>query len=191
MGKAYTKAVIEACEHVDQFIDVDHFLHQNITLAGNAPDCILHVFPVAKIAKRAKELKIPLRIGTTNRLYHWFTCNQLVKLSRSQSELHEAQMNLRLLSAFGIKTSYKLPEIQNMFGFTNILPLQSPFTKLIHQNQYNLILHPKSQGSAREWGLENFIQLIHLLDTNQIQHFHFRNRKRKGFIAAFVRCCRR
>ncbi len=82
MGKAYTRPVIEACENVDAFIDVDDFLNKIITVCGEKPAAIIHVFPVAKIAARAKKLKIPVRIGTTNRVFHWLTCNRLVKLSR-------------------------------------------------------------------------------------------------------------
>ncbi len=182
MGKAYTKAVIEACEHVDQFIDVDHFFQGNITLGGKAPDCMLHVFPVAKIAKRAKELKIPLRIGTTNRLYHWFTCNRLVKLSRRQSDLHEAQLNLALLSVFSIRRTFSLAEIGGMYGLNRLEPLNSQFAQLLSPGKYNLILHPKSQGSGREWGLDNFISLIRLLDKSRYNIFVSGTQKERALL---------
>ena len=37
--------------------------------------------------------------------------------------------------------------------------------------KFRLILHPKSKGSAREWGLENFSRLIELLPREQYQLF--------------------
>lgn len=172
LGKAYTRAVIEACQHIDQFIEVNDFLNaDNIMIDGKAPNAILHVFPVSAIAKKARQLKIPLRIGTTNRLYHWFTCNKLVALSRKNSNLHEAQLNLKLLKGLGLETEYSLEQIQEMFGLKNLKPLPQKFQTLIHSGKYNLILHPKSQGSAREWGIPNFVQLIQLLDKDRYQLF--------------------
>lgn len=171
MGKAYTRPVIAACKYVDAFVDVNDFLQKEITIDGEKPDTILHVFPVAEIAKRAKQLRIPSRIGTTNRLYHWTTCNKLVRLSRKNSPLHEAQLNLKLLTAFGIDKTFSTEDIGNSFGLENIQPLQEQFSALISKEKYNLVLHPKSQGSAREWGSDNFITLIRQLDKNRFKIF--------------------
>ncbi len=171
MGKAYTRPVIEACKNVDEFIDVDDFMHRNVKILGEKPQAILHVLPVPAIAMRAKKLKIPLRIGTTNRIYHWITCNKLVKLSRKNSSLHEAQLNLKLLEPFGITRNFSLDEAGQLFDLDNIQPLSENFSSLIDHHKYNLILHPKSQGNGREWGLKNFIQLINLLDTTEYKIF--------------------
>ena len=171
MGKSYTKAVIEACISVDQFIDLNDFMNGTVTILGEKPEAILHVLPVAAIAMQAKKLKIPLRIGTTNRIYHWITCNTLVKLSRKNSDLHEAQLNLKLLEPFGITRHFSLAETGQLFAMKNIQPLSEKFASLINKGKYNLILHPKSQGNAREWGLDNFIQLIESLDKDQYNIF--------------------
>jgi len=173
MGKAYTRPVIEACKWVDFFIDVNDFLNKEngSLINGEKAEAILHVFPVANIASRAKQLQIPLRIGTTNRLYHWFTCNKLVRLSRKNSSLHEAQLNLKLLSVFGIENDFSLAQIQDLFGLEKLPILEPGFANMIDRNKYRLILHPKSQGSAREWGLDHFIQLAKSLDRSKYQIF--------------------
>jgi len=171
MGKSYTKPVIEACSYVDEFIDVDNFLQNNILVGGQPAECILHVFPVSRIAKRARALGIPLRIGTTNRLYHWFTCNKLIKLSRKKSDLHEAQLNLVLLKALDIDESYSLQQIGGLTGLNKTQPLPAHLEALIQKNKYNLIIHPKSQGSAREWSLEKFYELIQLLPADKFNIF--------------------
>jgi heptosyltransferase-3 len=171
MGKAYTRPVIEACTFIDDFIDVDDFFKGSVTINGQQPQAILHVLPVPTIAKKAKQLKIPLRIGTTNRLYHWFTCNKLVKLSRKKSDLHEAQLNIKLLAALGIKADYTLNDIFTLFGLHNIKPLDTAFKNLLEGNKYNLIFHAKSQGNGREWPLDNFIALAKLLDKNRFNIF--------------------
>src|SRR5580704_4232713 len=171
LGRAYTRPVIETSIYIDEFIDLADFMTREILIGNQKPGAILHVFPVAEIASRAKELRIPLRIGTTNRFYHWFTCNRLVSLSRKNSDLHEAQLNLKLLRPFGIDKTYSLEEIAASMGFEKINPLDESLAELIHPEKYKIILHPKSQGSAREWGEENFISLIRLLDKKKFQIF--------------------
>ena len=166
IGKAYTRAVINACEYIDEFIDRSDFLNNRVTVAGAEPDTIIHIFPDAAIASRALRLGIDTRIGTTNRVYHWGTCNKLVKLSRRHSDLHEAQLNLQLLKPLGCPADLSLANIGQLFGLTKLLPLPQRFSSLLQPDKYNLILHPKSQGSAREWGLDNFSKLIKLLDKN-------------------------
>ena len=171
IGKSYTRPVIESCIHIDEFIDIDDFYNKDILIEGNKPDAIIHVFPLKSIAKRAYDLKIPLRIGTTNRIYHWTTCNKLIPLSRKKSSLHESQLNLKLLSVLGIKEEFSLPQIADYYGFNNIEPLSSQHYSLLDQSKFNLILHPKSQGSAREWGLDNFKLLINSLDKDKFKIF--------------------
>jgi ADP-heptose:LPS heptosyltransferase len=171
LGKAYTRPVIEACTYIDAFIDVTDFLDGPVTICGEKPQAILHVFPVAGIARQGKKLGIPLRIGTTNRLYHWTTCNKLVRLSRRNSDLHEAQLNLKLLEVFGIKQAFTLEEIGGLYGLNKLQPLPGRFAELIKKDKFNLLLHPKSQGSAREWGINNFITLIRSLDKERYNIF--------------------
>jgi heptosyltransferase III len=171
LGKSYTRPVIEACKYIDEFIDIETFIKEKPLVGGEPPACIIHVFPTSQIAKRAKQLGIPLRIGTTNRLYHWYTCNKLVKLSRKKSDLHEAQLNLVLLQPFGINQQFSLQEIAGYVGLEKLQPVPTQYAQLIQKDKYNLILHPKSQGSAREWPLEKFFQLIEQLDANKFNIF--------------------
>lgn len=171
IGKPYTKPVIDACEYIDEFIYEEDFLGTIPSQEIEDWDAIIHVFPKQAIAVRAKEFKIRYRIGTTGRLYHWFTCNKLVKLSRKNSDLHEAQLNTKLLRPFGIDKEFSLQELGSSFGFTKLKSLPSHLAQLIDPNKYSVILHPKSQGSAREWGLDNFIALIRLLDKTRFQVF--------------------
>ena len=171
MGRAYTRPVIESCTSVDIFIDVEDFMRGEVKIFGEKPAAVIHVLPSAKIAQRARNLKIPVRIGTTNRIFHWFTCNTLVKLSRKKSSLHEAQLNIKLLQPLGITEDFSLEEIGKLFALNHIQPLPLKFSALLKPDKYNLILHPKSQGHGREWRLENFIKLIHSLNADTFNIF--------------------
>ncbi len=171
LGKPYTKAIVDACSYVDAFIAVDDFMNSNITIKGETPQAIVHVKPESYIAKRAKALHIPLRIGVANRLYHWFTCNSLIFLSRKKSNLHEAQLNLKLLKPFGINKPFSFTAISDLYGLNHLQPLEEKYNGLIKKEKYNLILHPKSRGNAREWSLANYIQSIKELDTSRYNIF--------------------
>ena len=163
LGKAYTKALVEACIWVDEFIDENDFFHQSITVGGEKPEAIIHVRTNKAVAKRAKTLKIPLRIGTKSRIYHWTTCNKLVSLARKKSDLHEAQLNLKLLQTIGISKFYTTEELGTMYGLEKVQSLAAENISLLENDKYNLIIHPKSQGSSREWPISHFISLINML----------------------------
>lgn len=176
LGRSYTREIIGLSKCVDEFINYDEIEKRPggeavIELKKYKADIFIHVFPKREIAQLAKKAGIPLRIGTTNRLYHWFTCNKLINLSRKNSELHEAQLNLKLLSFTGLNTSLALSDLKNYYGFENIPVLSEEVLKLIDKTKFNLILHPKSKGSAREWGLENFKKLVELLPSEKYKIF--------------------
>lgn len=176
LGKKYTKAVIEACENVDEFVDWDELSRKDASEAATAlrslnADTIIHVFPRKEIARLAVKAGIPKRIGTTGRLYHWMNCNVRVRFSRKRSELHEAQLNVKLLQPFGIDKIYSKEELAERYGFSRVKPLAIDTGYLIDQERFNLIIHPGSQGSAREWGIENFSALIQLLNPSKYKLF--------------------
>lgn len=171
LGKEYTRSVIEACTYIDHFIELEDFLHKPVHIAGRPPQCIIHVLPKRAVAARAKQLKIPLRIGTTNRLYHWTTCNKLIRLSRKNSPLHEAQLNLKLLKPLGVADDLSLQTIGQSYGLQPTQPLPEPVADLIELDKYNLILQTRSKGNGREWGLPNFVQLIKSLDQQVFRIF--------------------
>lgn len=171
LGRNYTKDVINLSEHVDDFISYDDLLKlpaaERIQAFRNiGATHVIHVFPVKEIAQLAKQAGIPNRIGTTNRLWHWFTCNRKVSLSRKNSDLHEAQLNTKLLEPLGIKKTFSLEELNQAYGFTRVPALDAAFESLLVPGKTKVILHPKSKGSAREWGLDNFSKLISELDKH-------------------------
>lgn len=177
LGKDYTRDVVALSGHVDEFISWDNILNLNDSgqqierLAKTEADTIIHVFPDKEIARLSKKAGIQNRIGTTGRMYHYFTCNKLVRFSRRRSDLHEAQLNMKLLRPLGWNKELQLTEIIPYYGFSNFPELSKEFDSLIDPERTTLILHPKSKGSAREWGLANFEKLIHLLDKSKYKLF--------------------
>lgn len=176
IGRSYTEAIINCCEHVDEFINADvlsehHNNHAITLLKQSGADTIIHVFPNKHIAKLAKQAGIKNRIGTTNRWFHLFSVNRFVVLSRKNSDLHEAQLNIKLLSAIGIEEIPEVDQLHQYIGFTKLPVLEKEHAALIHPEKINVILHPKSNASAREWSLEHFKALIDLLPADRYQVF--------------------
>ncbi len=171
IGRTYTEAIAAACPWVDDFLNLDEVLKQPeaaqvLALRAFEAAAIIHVFPNKTLARLAQKARIPVRIGTRNRWQHWLTCNRLVALSRRHSPLHEAQLNLQLLQPLGLAQIPSLPEIATLVRLQATEPLAEPWQQRLAQRQpgqLNIILHPRSRGSAREWGLANFGQLARLL----------------------------
>jgi ADP-heptose:LPS heptosyltransferase len=168
LGKNYSRALIGSSNNIDDFIAWDEI--RDLRPSGQVrafrslnADIIIHAFPRSQIAKLAFKAKIPVRLGTRRRFYHWVYCNKRVDLARRNSDIHESQLNLKLLIPLGAKDHYDLLEIPDYYGLENIKPLPDEFKKLLSEKKFNLILHPRSKGSAREWGIENFSRLIEIL----------------------------
>ncbi|MCC2548295.1 glycosyltransferase family 9 protein [Hymenobacter sp. BT175] len=184
VGRTYTRAVAEACPWVDGFLNYDELLplrrlEQVQMLRDVEADVVIHVFPNKLLARLARRAGIPTRIGTRNRWFHWLTCNQLVSLSRRHSPLHEAQLNLQLLEplehladwnpagpAARPKFPLTLGEVAELVRLQAGKALAAEWQQLLaarQPGQLNVVLHPRSRGSAREWGLAHFGALARLL----------------------------
>lgn len=173
LGRKYTKPIIGACTNVDEFADWDKisdmsFSRQKNVFSSYKADIIIHVYPNSKIAKLAYSVKIPYRIGTSRRFYHLFYVNNPVKLSRKKSNLHEAQLNLILAKT--LVNNFVVPqlnEIPDLYGFSRFEMLENNLHSIINSKKFNIILHPKSKGSAREWGLDRYSELIRILNPDK------------------------
>jgi heptosyltransferase-3 len=226
LGKKYTRPVVSCSVYVDEFYDWDEISkspNKKNIFSDMRADAIIHVFPNKEIAKLAKEVKIPLRIGTNRRLHHWFTCNRLVNLTRKNSILHESQLNIKLLEAvprdlsrgaaseddahipryvrrtsrssnegsgpveqlleaFDFSDTIPFKNLANYCGFKNIAPLPEEFKALIDPQKKNIIFHPKSKGSAREWPADYFVELAKLLPQDKYKIFVSGTQEEKSFI---------
>lgn len=162
LGKGYTKSVVEAYDLVDKFEDWNDYLNTPKTDKIQAfralkADVIIHVFPDKEIASLAKKARIEMRIGTSHKAYHLLTCSHRVNFTRRKSDLHESQLNHELLRPIGLKELPSLDEIiQTTSHFKiNKVALPERFKSLKDVT----ILHPKSQGSAKEWPVSKYMEV--------------------------------
>lgn len=160
IGREYTKPILECSKNIDWVVTKEQVLEKPTLLRDFKAEAILFLFPDIKIAKIAYQIKIPQRIGTAHRLFHWLYLNKKVFFSRKRSNLHESQLNFFLLKGLGMSFIPSLSQIPQWYG------LRPPkiFPKIpLDKNKIHFIIHPKSKGSAREWPLENYKKLVELL----------------------------
>ncbi|MCR5888543.1 glycosyltransferase family 9 protein [Hymenobacter sp. J193] len=179
LGRNYTREVATASPFVDGFLSDDDLMvlpsqAQEARMQAVKADVILHVFPSRRLARLAKEVEIPVRIGTRNRWFHWLTCNRLVSLSRRHSPWHEAQLNMLLLRPLGLQA---VPALEELVPLGKLQASEALAVSVMEQLQrkpagkLNIILHPRSRGHGREWGLAHFGTLARLLHAQGHQVF--------------------
>ena len=167
LGKKYTQSIIERSEYVDLFLDWEEVRFKGL----KGTDTFIHVFPTPEIARFAKNQGFKNRIGTSHRTYHWWTCNHLVNLGRKKSHLHEAQLNLKLLSAMETPLNesqvFEFGELHNYMGWDS--KNKFAFDQHLGGPCFNLVFHIKSKGSAKEWKLSNYLNLAKRLDPKEFK----------------------
>lgn len=168
LARDYVAAVVAACPAIDQFLSWDHLkkLSQKeamLMLRILEADMIIHVAPNRKIAQLAKLADIPIRIGSNRRWYHWLNCNKLVNFSRKNSDLHEAQLNFKLLKPLKLPTTISLATIEKSQELTRAVQIMPNVSALLDTERFNLIIHPLTNGNTKEWPLENFTALTQQL----------------------------
>jgi len=166
LGKEYTRSVVACFQPVNSFESLENL--KSLTDGERDSwfqrfDVVIHVFPNKEVATWAKNAKVPVRIGTAHRLFHWTTCNKRPSFTRKNSDLHESQLNFHLLKPLGCD---EIPTWDTIISSTNQFKSKSVELPTFCQNitfSETIILHPKSQGSAVEWPLQQYISLAEIL----------------------------
>lgn len=167
LGKPYTLPLISRNLYIDEYLNWEEIRKDPKNLRDTGADLIIHVFNNREVAELAKKAGIKYRLGTSHRIYNIWTCNRFVHFGRSKSDLHEAQLNLKMLSPLGIRKQYSREEVGGMYGWKDHKPDRTRFTDWLVPEKFNLIIHMKSFGNAKEWKSENFLQLAGSLDPDQ------------------------
>jgi len=165
----YTMPIIKRCKNIDEHYAWENLKDNKEQFRDINASSIIHVFPNKKVAKLAKSSGIRNRIGTSHRMYHWWTCNKLVHIGRKRSDLHEAQLNLKLLDPLGIPNEYPLNELPEYCGWQDVIEIPKPFQSLLVPDKFKLIIHMMSRGNAKSWPFAKYYQLIKLLPMERFQ----------------------
>ena len=166
--KNYTAPIVKYYAAIDDIVKVDDLFtlpkkEQADAIESLGIDAVVHVFPKKELAKVFKRAKVPARIGTSHRIFHLSTCNIRPNFTRKKSPLHESQLNFELLRPFGLT---EIPSFEQVNKYTSSFSIEKQelpeeFEALLPKKY--VVLHPKSQGSAREWPIEKYAQLAVML----------------------------
>jgi ADP-heptose:LPS heptosyltransferase len=173
LGSTYTLPVLECLPEIDEVWEFQSLQNRptaelNRFIQDAKIDICIHVFPKKEIAFWMKKAKIPFRIGTSHRVFHFLTCNIRPNFTRKGSSLHESQLNFELLRSIGLQQLPTLVELSSYLSSFKVPLIDLPETlnHFIETTQKIVLLHSKSQGSALEWGIDNYINLANLLLTD-------------------------
>ncbi|WP_254413097.1 glycosyltransferase family 9 protein [Dyadobacter diqingensis] len=190
LARSYTRSVAEASNAVDHFINYDDILalpeNEQVSLIKQYQfDVILHLKTERHITTLAKKARIPIRVGTISRPYHWANCNRFVWLRRKVSDDHEGILHFRLARPLGIRNA---PDnIWEYYQLTKYTALPEDFSSLLNTEKFTIILHPKSHGNALEWDLKRFSELIGLLDKDLYRIFITGSEKEHGELKPWLK----
>lgn len=160
--QSYAAPIAKNCSWIDEVVVLDKSSLENTVKQLKAVNVgqIIHISPNKLLAKAAKIAGIPLRSGVRGRIYNWFYCNRLIRLSRSGSGLHESYLNLLAITrSLGINDPEFLEFKKHIVKYAGL----SSLNNIAPDKSKHIILHPFSRGSGREWPVSHFSELAKLL----------------------------
>ncbi|MDB5762146.1 MAG: glycosyltransferase 9 family protein [Herminiimonas sp.] len=176
--RGYAAAVVRYCRAIDYMVEIEKLDDPASYLADSDVDTIIFSKPDRRLAAAAKKARIPNRVGTSHRLFNWLYCNRLAHFSRVKSSLHEAQLNFELLRPLGIDFIPELDEIPALYQLG--APPAEPVRAHLPDNQFNLVIHPKSNGNGREWPIGHYAELARMLRGDHDIHLWITGSEREG-----------
>ncbi len=160
--RSYAAPLVRCCEAIDYVLESDRLDQPAEHFAQSGIDTIIFSKPDKKLAAAAKKARIPNRVGTSHRLFHWLYCNRLAHFSRVKSDLHEAQLNFALLRPLGFDFMPARKQIPALYRL--VAPATPPLA--LASGRFHLIFHPKSNGNGREWPIAHYTELARLLSAH-------------------------
>jgi ADP-heptose:LPS heptosyltransferase len=168
VARRYAKPLLDACAHVDGFVDSERVLAEPQCLRGYGFDAFLNPFPWRELGRAAFRARLPRRIAHLDRGSNVLWCSRFVWCGPSARELHTAQRNLRDLRAFGLRPPVQA-DLSPLMALTRLPSLAPHLAQLLDPQRFNLILHPKSRGHGREWPIEHYLALCARLPADRFR----------------------
>jgi heptosyltransferase III len=160
-GRPYVSALVQACEFFDGFIDSQAIVDDPATLNRLEAEVFLNPFPDDELARAAFAARVPIRVGNLFRRSAIY-CNRYVAYG-STLKSHVLDFYLQHSRMLGVP-SHPLPSgHRELFGLSRVGALPETLRPLLDARRFNLILHPKSGGSGREWPLRHYLELARSL----------------------------
>ncbi len=179
-ARKYVQDLASYISVIDQFVDFEALFLQEDNLVVEAlknlnVDAIIHLPSQGKhvgppVLSYAFKAQIPLRIGNLKRsLLSLMRAKKKVRWTHNLKKeriikgMHEFQWHLQSLKFLGIFCQLSMQEIGQLLHSSGRLPKRP---SLLKEGVFNLIIHPGSQGHAKEWPQSHMLELIKQLDPS-------------------------
>ena len=169
LGTRYTKAVLESCSNIDEYVEFEEAAADPSLLAAKKIDVLLNPGLDVRLGMAAKAAGIPIRIGNLRRPGSVRWANRFIYQGSRNVPLHAANMNLRYLRPLGIRVEYPLDQLAHLLCLRNLSPLGDELASRIDPSRFNLVVHPKSNKNGREWPAAYFNRLLDLLPKDRFR----------------------
>lgn len=167
--RTYAAPVVRYCKDIDTVFESEIIQDNAVAFFQEQKfDTVIFAQPNKHFSWAAFRAGIRYRIGNAHQEFHeMLLCNKRVFFSKRQSSLHEAQINFAFLQPFGISTHASLKDIPSLYHFD--IPEDLDLKNMLAGDQFNLILHTKSNGNGREWPIEHYVRLATMLTGTQVK----------------------
>jgi len=164
-------ALPQACEFFDGVIDSNAILADPAILKRMGTDVFLNPFSNEDLARAAFAARVPVRVGNLFRRRSAAFHNRFVAYGNT-GYAHMLGFALRHVRAIGVPVDPLPSDPRLLFGLTRVGAPPEQLKQQLDPRRFNLILHPKSGGSGREWPLEYYLELAReLVGTNDFKLF--------------------
>lgn len=177
--RGYARDVVTASRHVDAALVFDGPDGFERALREHRPDAVILAMPSRSLARAAARARVPVRVGTARRWYHWLWCTHRPFVRRKGSTLHEAQLDLQLLAPF--VADVDLPR-DALWPLAGLAPHDSAAARPpaaedppgrapgwpLRPGVANLLLQVRSNGNGKEWPLEHYVALVRRLPPERV-----------------------
>ncbi len=164
-------ALAQSCEFFDGIIDSEEILADPKMLQRMGTDVFLNPFSNEDLARAAFAARVPVRVGNLFRRRSAAFHNRFVAYGNT-GYAHMLGFALRHVKAIGVPIDPLPSDPRQLFGLTRVGAAPEQLKQQLDPNRFNLILHPKSGGSGREWPIEHYLELARALGkTNEFKLF--------------------
>lgn len=171
IARRYAQAAVEACSHIDEYLDEAIVRKTPAVLRERHVDILLNPHHEQDMGMLAKAVGIPVRIGNLRRPRTLLWANRFIYSAARDVQVHAANLNLRHLRALGLCAQFSTEEMVGLVDMSRLVPLDESHRAQIAADRFNLVLHPKSNGNAREWPPDYYHHLARMLPAERFRIF--------------------
>ncbi len=159
LAREYTRSIVERCTDVDEVRTMDEKTSfWKLVRLFRQMDVAFFPSPRFSLALAAFIARVPKRVGTAYRWYSFLFSTKIYE-HRKTAEHHEAEYNLRMLTATGITADLtELPTIE--LHFEEKKSVDEWLRKTMGADQAKFaVLHCTNGGSTQSWPVQEFIEV--------------------------------